>query len=132
MTQVNFELSPFLRMSVPRDARDKSIEDAPIDHLAFMSVILLFGIIPIDLHFVHLTEVEPGHRFVETSYTLVNATWRHERAIYVLPNGKGCQITDNIGIRPRLPFAGVVVKPLARALFAHRHRKLLAQFGAPR
>ena len=132
MDQVNFELQPILRMTVARDARDKSIEDAPLNQLAFRSVILLFGILPVDLHFVHITELERGRRFVETSYTLMNATWRHERTIQPLPLGRGSQITDNIGFRTRLPLLGFLLKPLVRALFAHRHRRLLAKFGTPR
>jgi hypothetical protein len=130
MDQINFELMPYLRMTVPREARHKSIEDAPLNQRAFTSVILLFGVVPVDLHFVHLTEMERGHKFVETSFTLVNATWRHERTIDALPDGQGSRITDRISFRTRLPLLGRLLTPLVRVLFAHRHRRLLARFGA--
>lgn len=131
MDQINRELAPFLRMTAPSEARDKTIEDMPLGQRAFTSVILLFGIVPIDLHFVHLTERDSGRRFVEKSHTLVNATWRHERTIDPALDGRGCQITDRIDFRTRLPLLGRLLLPLIRRLFAHRHRQILARFGAP-
>jgi len=127
---VNHELAPFLRMTAPSEAREKTVEDVPLRQPAFASVILLFGVLPIDLHFVQLTERDSGRGFVETSHTLVNATWRHERTIDAAPDGCGCQITDRIDYRTRLPLLGGLLGPLIRALFAHRHRRLLARFGA--
>ncbi len=131
MDQINRELAPFLRMTAPSEARAKTVEDVPLGQLAFTSVILLFGVLPIDLHFVQLTERDSGRRFVETSRTLVNATWRHERIIDPAPDGRGCRIIDRVDYRTRLPLLGRLLRPAIHALFAHRHRRLLIRFGAP-
>lgn len=129
MAGVNIELTPWLQMTVPPDARDKSVEDAPIGERAFTSIILLFGCLPVDLHFVRLVAVSPGSGFVELSSTLVNAVWRHERFITPGPDDDTCELTDRIAFRSRLPGLDRLLFPIIGALFAHRHRQLLARYG---
>jgi hypothetical protein len=128
MEQINSELGPFIHMTSPRAARDKTIADVPLGEHAFTSVVLLFGVLPIDLHFLKLAELNPGRGFIESSSSLANAVWRHERTVVAADSG-GCEVTDRIGFRSRLPGLDRLILPLVRALFAHRHRRLAAHFG---
>jgi hypothetical protein len=131
MDQINYELAPYLAMTAPARAREQSIEDLALGELAFVSVILLFKVLPIDLHFLKLQERREGVGFVESSSSLANALWRHERFISAsTPDAASCSITDRISFRSRIRGFDRLILPLVRALFAHRHRKLLARFGA--
>ncbi|HET7443551.1 MAG TPA: hypothetical protein VFJ57_02725 [Solirubrobacterales bacterium] len=53
--------------------------------------------------------------------------WEHERTIE--PREGGCELTDRVAWEPRLPLPGVLLKPLIRAVFKHRHKRLQARFG---
>lgn len=66
--------------------------------------------------------LDVGERtFVETSTDMTSMrTWRHERRIVDLGEGRGSRVEDVISGSSALPLAGHVV----RALFAARHRRL--------
>ncbi len=53
MDGVNFELSLWVRMSVPRERAQKTIADAPLEQEAFVSTLCALGVFPFDSH--HLT-----------------------------------------------------------------------------
>jgi ligand-binding SRPBCC domain-containing protein len=126
MAGVNRELRPFVRMTVPPDARGRTIEDAPLGEVAFRSVLLAFGLVPFDRHDLCLAEVHPGHRFRERSSSLLQRQWDHERTI--VADGDGALVTDRVVVEPRgLPAAAV--RPVVAALFRHRHRRLRALLG---
>jgi hypothetical protein len=126
MEGVNAELGPWVRMSVPRAARGRTIDAAPIGREAFASVLLALGVVPFDVHHLVLVEVRE-HAFVEESWSWMQRRWRHERAITELD--RGCEIVDRVTVEPRLP-----VDPIARrvvlAIFERRHRVLRARFGS--
>jgi len=126
MAGVNRELRPFVRMSVPPDARGRTIDDAPLGEVAFRSLLLAFGVVPFDRHDLCLAEVHPGRGFRERSTSLLQRRWEHERTI--VADGDGALVTDRVVVEPRVLPAGAV-RPVVAALFRHRHRRLHALFG---
>jgi len=128
MSGVNRELMPWLYMTAPRWARDAGLEDAPLGETAFVSWLLALGFLPCDRHRLCLERVDVGRRFVEESTSWTQKRWRHERTLEPLPDN-GCRVTDRLTFSPRLPFAKPLLTGVIRRLFAHRHRKLIHQFG---
>ena len=125
MEWVNQELGPWVRMTVPARARGVPIDRAPIDQVAFISILLAFGVIPFDLHWLKIHELKPTG-FAERSPTLLNKCWGHTRDIEALPNG--CVLRDRLQVDLRMPFAPLV-RPVAFAIFGWRHRQLVNRFG---
>jgi ligand-binding SRPBCC domain-containing protein len=126
MEGVNEELRPWVRMSVLAAARGLRLADAPVGRVAFASVLLLFGFLPFDVHYRTLTRVhERG--FDEDSWSRLQRRWCHQRRV-TETNG-GCVVTDQLTVVPRLAPA-LLVWPVVRWIFAARHRKLRARFGA--
>lgn len=126
MQGVNAELMPLLRMTAPPDKRHVTFQQVPLKQPLFSSWLLLFGILPFDLHHLQLDEVWEGG-FRENSTSLLQRTWRHERII--VSGGIGTHLTDTITFEPRLPLVGHVILPIVRALFRHRHRQLQRLFS---
>lgn len=126
MDGVNHELGPWVRMTVPRAARGKTIADAAADGEAFTSVLLLFGALPFDVHHLRL---ERAHErgFDEESWSWLQRRWRHERRVEETDGG--CVVIDRLTVAPRLAPA-FLVEPVVRFIFASRHRRLRARFGA--
>ena len=127
MEGVNYELAPWVRMSVPRAARGLTLADAPRREPAFSSWLLLLGLLPFDRHALVITEVDPGRRFLEESTSGLQRSWRHERTI--APAARGCVVHDRVTLAPRLALFGPAARVLVEGLFRHRHRKLEARFG---
>ncbi len=123
MDGVNFELRPLVRMTVPKHARGKTLEEVELDTVAFRSVLLAGGVLPFDRHALRLAKVQPGRGFQERSTSLLHTRWEHERTI--VPDGDGCLLTDRVTFTPRLGSAGLE-RPIVAALFRHRHRRLSA------
>ena len=59
---------------------------------------------------------------------LSQRAWEHERTIEPQDDG-ACLVTDRVAWEPRLPFPGAVLRPIFRAVFRHRHRRLRKHFG---
>lgn len=126
MSGVNYELSPILKMSVPEKWATTSISDWPINEELFSSKVLFFGFIPIDLHsFTFLFVNTSG--FKESSKTLINSVWSHERTIS--NNGSGAIVSDVIYFKSKLGFLGYLFKPVSQAIFAHRHKRLILKYA---
>lgn len=121
MAGVNAELAPFVRMTVPRHARGLTIDDAPLGEVAFRSMLLALGVVPFDRHDLRLAAVAPGHGFEERSTSLLQRRWDHDRTL--TPDGAGTIVTDRVTFAPRIGGARLV-RPLIKALFEHRHRRL--------
>jgi ligand-binding SRPBCC domain-containing protein len=129
---INYELGPWLRMTMPASVRGMGIDDVPLGEPLGRSWILLFGVIPVDYDDLCLVEREPGRRFLERSRLLSMATWQHERE--VRPVGQVCEVTDRLAFELRRGLAAVPGSTrLAQAtvawLFRHRHRRIKAWFG---
>lgn len=121
MESVNYELSPLIKMTAPKRWRKFSIPEWETDKKLFDSVILLLGVLPIDLHHMTMKQVsEQG--FVEHSTSLMNSYWQHKRDITTSNNQ--VTVTDEVSFKSRLPFVSLVVKPMYKQIFLHRHKRL--------
>lgn len=124
---VNDELWPF-RMTAPAEWRTRDIASVPCGELLFRSWVLLLGVLPVDLHDFVLESQGPGYQFQESSSSLTNRQWRHQRVI--TPDGEhGCVLTDRLEIVPRIAVLGPLFAPVYRLIFWNRHRKLRRWFG---
>ncbi len=117
---VNAELAPLVRMRAPAGTRVEDLIDRDL-----ACPLLLLGVLPIDLHRLHLEHVDPPHGFRERSTTLLHRAWHHDRTLR--PDGAGgTLLTDRVAYAPRVP----VPRALVAAVFAHRHRRLARTFGS--
>jgi ligand-binding SRPBCC domain-containing protein len=131
---VNEELRPLMRMTMPKAFKGKRIDDVEVGEPLGRSWVLLFGLIPFDYDDLCLVELEPGRRFLERSQMLSMRMWQHERE--VVPAGDGCRLTDRVSFELRRPLAWIpgmsrATGAIIRRVFAHRHRRLVARWGAP-
>lgn len=125
---VNAELAPLLRMTFPRDVRELASADVPLGERLFRSQIRLFGVVPVEWDDVTFVAIEPGRRFLERSTLLTQHLWEHERV--VTADGGGARLTDRLRFEPRIETLGAMHWSAFRAVFAWRHRRLRARFGA--
>jgi hypothetical protein len=130
---INHELGPWIRMTVPRQLRGKTIDDVTPPARLGRSWLLLFGVIPFDYDDLGLAELGPGFRFLERSTMLSMRRWEHERTVE--PVAEGCRVTDRVAFELRRPLAWIPgVEPIVRAMlgrvFSRRHRRLMQRFGA--
>jgi hypothetical protein len=130
---VNAELLPLVRMTFPRSMRSLPITEAPTGTVVGHCWMLAGGVLPFDRHALGFASTASptgeGHGFIETSSSWMQRSWRHERTIVDRPGG-GCTVHDLVVAEPRVPGAGVVVGPIVRAVFRHRHRRLVRRWGA--
>lgn len=127
MGGVNYELFPFLRMTAPFDWSNKSLTTWPTDTHIFNSVILLFGLLPVDFHRFKFSKVWDSG-FKEASSSLVNREWKHERTI--VQQGEYCAIQDVVEYVPKISFLGKIMKPVYKAIFGYRHKRLKTKYAA--
>jgi ligand-binding SRPBCC domain-containing protein len=123
---VNDELGPWMRMTVPGGG-DLDLDSIEVGKPIGRSWVLLFGLIPIDYDEINVIELDRGRRFVERSRMLSQRVWEHTRTIEAVDGGS--EVTDAIAWEPRLPIPGRALRPLFRAIFRHRHRRLRRRFG---
>jgi hypothetical protein len=123
---INDELSPWLRMTVPRGADGldlHSLRPGPVGR----SWLLAFGLVPVDYDQIGLVRLDPLAGFLERSTMLSQRHWEHERTI--VSGGVGTVIVDRIAWEPRPRVPGALLRPLFAAFFRHRHRRLRHRFG---
>ena len=125
---INDELRPFLRMTMPRGIERLDPASVELGKPIGRSWILLFGVLPIDRDDITLVELEEGSSFLERSPMLSMRLWEHERTIE--PDGDGSLVTDRIRWQPRLGLPAAALRPMFRAFFRHRHRRLQSHFAA--
>jgi ligand-binding SRPBCC domain-containing protein len=126
MEGVNEELWPFVRMTVPAHALGRTLEDVALGEPAFTSTMLALQVVPFDRHRLTLVRVERDRGFLERSTSLAQRSWEHERTI-----AEDGTVTDRVTFATRLPGGERIARPVVRALFRHRHRRLSARFGRP-
>jgi ligand-binding SRPBCC domain-containing protein len=127
MAGINHELAPLLRMTHPPRMTALGDISPPLGTPLFRSIILLFGVLPIDFDDVTLEAIEPGRGFRERSHTLSQREWIHERSLE--PTDGGVRVADRITFEPKIPGAGAILAPLLHLVFRNRHRKLVGLFG---
>ncbi len=128
MTGVNAELGPWIKMTVPVEASEVRIDDAPVGRPLFSSWVLLGGVFPIDRHHFQIHSVDKGRAFDEDSTSWSQRRWRHRRELVALGE-HACRVTDRLDFQPRAPMTGGAIERVIRAVFEHRHRRLRARFG---
>jgi hypothetical protein len=124
---INGELMPLMRMTVPRDLRDATLDDLPLGQRAGRSWVLLFGLIPVDYDDLTIAERGPGHRFFEQSKMLTQSHWTHERTVE--PTAGGSRVTDHLTWQGRARPLGAMYRFVIPIVFGHRHRRLAKRFG---
>ena len=124
MQGVNRELGPWVRMTAPPGWELRADRSGEV---LFFSWILLFGLLPVDRHFLRFESVKPGRYFREDSYSWTHHSWRHTRTLEAV--AEGTRLTDEVRFRPRLFFLGYLLRPVYGWVFAHRHRRLAARFA---
>jgi ligand-binding SRPBCC domain-containing protein len=125
---INDELRPLLRMTVPRGVERLDPASIELGRPIGRSWVLLFGLVPFDYDDITLVRLEEGRGFLERSRMLSQRVWEHERTLEPTADG-GCLITDRVRWEPRIPLPGALLRPLFRAVFRHRHRRLRRRFG---
>jgi ligand-binding SRPBCC domain-containing protein len=124
---INHELRPWMRMTVPSGVERLDPESIDLGTPIGRSWVLLFGVLPFEYDDITIVELEPGRRFLERSPMLSQRTWQHERTIE--PAEGGSRVTDRIRMEPRLGLPAAPMRPVFRAVFRHRHRRLRAWFA---
>ncbi len=133
MQAVNAELRPLVRMTVPPEWRNCTLGQWQAGRTLFHSVVLLFGVVPVDVHALTMERIVPGRGFRERSHSWCNRLWLHERT--TTATASGCVVTDTVTVEGRAPLAAALLMPIYRLVFRHRHRRLAALYGrvsAPR
>lgn len=125
---VNHELGPWMRMTVPRAARGKSLVDVEPGVRLGRSWVLFLGVVPFDYDDITLVEIGPGRRFLERSPMGSMRFWQHERLVEERGDG-ACAVTDRLTFAPRVPGTDRLVRAIVERIFAHRHRRLRARFA---
>lgn len=129
---INHELMPVMRMTMPRGLDGLDPEQIEVGKPLGRSWVLLFGLIPFDYDDLCLVRFDPGRGFLERSTMFSQRRWEHERTLEQTEgeDGRpGCLITDRVAWEPRLPIPGRPLRPLFRAIFRHRHKRLRSHFG---
>jgi ligand-binding SRPBCC domain-containing protein len=134
MKNVNAELMPFAKMTYPKEMSEignppdgRAGNDVPMHQVLFKSVILLFGFIPIDRHYLRLDRIDFGTAFYENSYSLQHHYWKHTRTISEC-NGK-IFVKDELHFAPRISFLGYLFLSVYKIIFANRHKQLRKVFS---
>ena len=125
---VNHELGPWFRMTAPAGT-ELSPATVPLGQPWFRSWLLLLGVLPVDYDALCIERIEAERGFLERSSMLSARVWEHERTLEPLPGG-GTRVSDRVEFVPRIRLTARLHRAVIRALFAHRHRRLRARFGA--
>lgn len=113
-------------MTHPADRASLAGQTVPMGTVLFRSMILLFGILPIDLHALAFDKIQDNKAFYENSTTLTHRYWKHTRSL--TDTEGGVMVKDEVHFSPRLPFIGHLLLPIYTAIFRHRHRRLAKAF----
>ena len=124
---VNAELMPIVHMTFPRACVRLDESDLTDGQPVFRSVLLLFGVLPVDVHTCAALTFASGRGFSERSSSLVHRVWLHRRELRAVPGGT--KLTDHLDYECRLPGLAAVLWPVLLGVFNHRHRQLRRHFG---
>ena len=129
MRGVNEELMPWIYMTYPSDLhRLSAVSQVALGKQLFISTLCLFGLFPIDLHFLSLDDIRDHEGFDENSTSLLQSHWRHKRHIRDNSSDIGVEVVDELSFQPRLPLIGYLLYPVIRGVFFHRHQQLRRKF----
>ena len=125
MSGVNDELWPYLRMTHAGHG-DQLLPSSEDGLVSFSSWILLFGLVPIDRHF--LCAEPAGYGFAEESHSWLQRIWRHRRRLDDIQGGT--RLADEVEFEPRIAILAPIAALIVRAVFRHRHKRLIDRYGA--
>ncbi len=136
MDGVNYELMPFVHMTYPEKGSLDDHDAVPVKSVLFTSILLLFGFIPFDAHWLSFDNFIRGRGFDENSSSLLQKHWKHSRHIHGIDETKEqdgtfqhIEVEDHLEFTPRAPFVGFLVLPIVRMIFNHRHAQLRKKFA---
>jgi hypothetical protein len=123
-------------MTVPAGLSGTGIDDLTPGEPLGRSWLLLGGVIPVDHDDMTLAVIEPPHRFREESSMMLLSEWTHERTVRPVTDDV-CIVEDDVrwvgrGAVGRWPVLRAIPRWLVRALYTHRHRRIVAHFAAVR
>jgi ligand-binding SRPBCC domain-containing protein len=128
---INDEMGPYLKMTMPRSFRGRSIGDVTPGTRIGKSYLLLFGVIPVGFDDITIAKIEPGRMFREESRMTGMRIWVHHRTLEPTNGtaGEKTIVTDVISVAPRallglIPGSSTLVSTILGHFFAHRHRRL--------
>ncbi len=124
---INDELLPLARMTTPPRMRGVTLGEVAVGEHLGRSWLLAFGLIPVEYDDMTITELGPGHRFLEQSTMLTQSRWRHERIVERID--RGCRVADRLAWLGRTRALGALLDLAVPVLFRHRHRRLRRRFG---
>jgi ligand-binding SRPBCC domain-containing protein len=127
---INDELRPWMTMSMPRDAKDLTVDTVPVGIPVGRCWMRLFGVLPFDYDDLTIAELWPGRGFHEESTMRSRRLWRHERTIDPEGDAK-VVVRDRLTFElrgPLRPLTPIVAAGIG-ALFGHRHRRLARHFA---
>ena len=124
---INAEFGGLLRMTAPREVRERGLDAVVPGRRLCRSWLLLLGLIPIDYDDITIVELDPPHGFLERSPMLSNRVWEHRRTVERLADG--CVVTDTIRYEPRLPVPHALLGRVYALVFGLRHRRLRRHWG---
>jgi ligand-binding SRPBCC domain-containing protein len=127
---INDELRPWLTMSMPRGAKDLTVDTVPVGTPVGRCWMRLFGVLPFDYDDLMIAELRPGHGFHEQSTMLSMRSWCHERTVEAAGDFKTV-VRDRLTFELRAPLRVLtpVITAAIRALFGHRQRRLQRHFA---
>ena len=127
---INHELRPWLTMSMPRGAKDLTVDTIPVGEPIGRCWMRLFGVLPFDYDDLTIAALWPGHGFHEDSTMLSMRSWRHERTLEPVGDVRTV-VHDRLTFELRAPVRVLtpVVAAGIGALFTHRQRRLRRYFG---
>ncbi len=118
---------PYAKMTYPTSRSEIANNEVPLQQVLFKSIILLFGFIPVDLHYLRLDKIDAGTAFYENSYSLQHYYWKHTRTI--IESNMKVFVRDELHFSPRISFLGYVLLPIYKMIFRNRHRQLQQYFA---
>lgn len=91
-------------------------------------MLLLFGVLPVDVHAIALLSLTPHRGFLESSPSLLHRRWIHERRLEL--DSGGTRLSDRVRFECRVPGLGAALTPAVRAIFPTPPTRLRRRFGA--
>src|SRR5262245_35632326 len=78
---INDDIGPYLKMTMPRQFRGKSIADVAPGTRIGKSFLLLFGVLPFGFDDITIAKIDPGRMFREESVMTGMRIWVHHRTL---------------------------------------------------
>ena len=122
---INDEVRPWMTMSMPRGAKDLTVDNVPVGTPIGRCWLRLFGVVPFDYDRLTIAELVPGRSFDEQSTMMSMRRWRHRTQRS--PDGDGkAVVRDRITFQLRAP-----LRPLTPIVAAGFRRAVRAPAPTP-